>query len=180
MDCGFYWLEIGKALGFGVGLFVPAYIANRYYLQNEKRRQVDFNLNNLKLLKSELDALSHTNKKVKQTCEILLDVSKANGELPLSKFPHTIPFVTIESILSNLILFPEQDSELLKGLIELKANLIATNESLDFIVIDELLRRNPVENRGESVEEYFDNIFQYLNYTDQLIYGLLGKIAVDK
>lgn len=176
MSCGFPWLEILKAFGFGVGLFVPAYIANWFHVKNQRKKEKDFNLNNLVLLEYELEVIRFSNDKIRKTCHLLIYACKEEGELMLSKFPHIISYLTLESILGNLIQYPNQDNYLLEKLLELKSNLLTTNESLDFYFIQDLLSKTPKNSRGESIERYFIETFKYLNFTDQLIHNLKIQI----
>jgi len=164
---------------YSFGVWIPVYLTHRYHLIAERKKEKAFNQNNLVLLDQELAVIRKTNEKIRKSCHRITDACKRENRLIFDEFPHRLDTEILESLLSNLVLFREQNPMLLRYLIGLKSNLLETNESLDFGLLKTFVENNPRKNTGETIEGYFEGILKLIEANFELIEKArieLGKV----
>ncbi|MBN7813016.1 hypothetical protein J0A68_18815 [Algoriphagus sp. H41] len=168
-----------KILVYSFGVWVPVYLTYRYHLIAERKKEKAFNQNTLVLLDQELAMIRKSNEKIRKSCHRMTDACKRENRLIFHEFPHRLDTETLESLISNLVLFRGQNPNLLRYLIGLKSNLLVTNESLDFGLLKTFVENNPRNNAGDVIEGYFEGVLKYIEANFEYIENAkseLGKI----
>lgn len=170
MNCfSSYSSSILEIISFSFAVWLPAYLTYRYQLYAERKKEKAVNKNTLILLTQELDVIRSINERIRKTSWKFVEACKEENRIVFDEFPHRFNTETLESLISNLILFREQNPRLLRFLIELKSNLLITNESLDFKLLKGFVENNPKNNHGNTVANYFEIVFKYLKANSEFI-----------
>lgn len=154
---------------YSFGVWIPVYLTHRYHLIAERKKEKAFNHNTLILLDQELAMIRKTNEKIRKSCHRITDACKRENRLIFDEFPHRLDTETLESLISNLVLFRGQNPMLLRYLVGLKSNLLTTNESLDFGLLKTFVENNPRNNVGDVIEGYFEGIHKYIEANFEFI-----------
>lgn len=170
--------NIINVLLFSFGVWLPAFLTYQYQLLAEKKKEKAFNKNTLVLLSQELDVIRSINERMRKSSHRIVDACKAENRLVFDEFPHRFDTLTLESLISNLILYRNQNPKLLRFLIELKSNLLVTNENLDFRLLKVFVDNNPKNNKGATVGYYFESVFKYLQANFDFIEAAKKEISL--
>jgi hypothetical protein len=135
----------------------------------EKKKEKAFNRNTLVLLSQELDVIRSVNERIRKSSHRIVEGSKIENRMVIHEFPHRLDPKTLESLIANLVLYRNQNQKLLRYLIELKSNLMVTNEQLEFNLLRVFLENNPKKDAGQIIEGYFDEVFKYIEANFQFI-----------
>jgi hypothetical protein len=156
------WNVVLNILLIGLGFWIPVFLTHQYQIIAEKKKEKAFNKNTLILLSQELDVIRSINERMRKSSHRIVEACKTENRLVFDGFPHRFNTATLESLISNLILYRDQNPKLLQFLIELKSNLLVTNESLDFRLLEVFVDNSPKDNKGTTVGYYFESIFKHL------------------
>jgi len=165
----FYDLDISSILLFSFGVWLPAFLTYQYQQLAEKKKERAFNKNTLILLSQELDVIKSVNERIRKSSHRIVEGSKIENRMVIHEFPHRLDTMTLESLIANLVLYRNQNQKLLRYLIELKSNLMVTNEQLEFNLLRVFLENNPKKEAGQIIEEYFEGVFKYIEANFQFI-----------
>jgi hypothetical protein len=158
----FQSIKFFEILAYSFTVWFPAYLTYRYQLFAERKKEQSFNKNTLILLSQELDVIRSINERMRKSSHRILEACKRENRLVFDEFPHRFNTATLESLISNLILYRDQNHKLLRFLIGLKSNLLVTNESLDLRLLEVFVDNCTEDNEGATVGYYFESVFKYL------------------
>ncbi|MEB2774985.1 hypothetical protein SYJ56_06690 [Algoriphagus sp. D3-2-R+10] len=164
---------------YSFGVWIPVYLTHWYHLRGERKKEKSFNKNTLVLLDQELAMIRKSNEKIRKSCHRITDACKRENRLIFDEFPHRLDTEILESLISNLVQFRDQNPMLLRYLIGLKSNLLETNESLDFGLLRTFVENNQRNNAGDTIEGYFEGVLKYIEANFEFIENAkieLGKI----
>lgn len=165
----FYDLDISSIFLFSFGVWLPAFLTYLYQLLAEKKKEKAFNKNTLVLLSQELEVIRSVNERIRKSSHRIVEGSKIENRMVIHEFPHRLDTKTLESLIANLVLYRNQNQKLLRYLIELKSNLMITNEQLEFNLLRVFLDNNPKKDAGKIIEGYFEGVFKYIEANFQFI-----------
>lgn len=164
-----------NVLLYSFGIWIPVYLTYKYHLFAERKKEKAFNQNTLVLLDQELAMIRKSNEKIRKSCHRITDACKRENWLIFNEFPHRLDTEILESLISNLVQFRDQNPMLLRYLIGLKSNLHETNESLNFGLLKTFVENNPRNNIGDVIEGYFEGVHKYIEANFEFI-----KLAKDE